>query len=125
MGWAAIGTAAVGLVGAGLTAYAKKKNAADKAARDARAQARVDAGDPNQIVPPGQEAVGGEEATAPIAPPAPPSVPQLTSAATVDAGRAAERMRKRAAAGGSVLGKRGTPTSSGSASFTPRTLSGA
>lgn len=112
-------------MGAGLAAYAKKKNAQDKAARDARAQARVDAGDPNQIVPPGQQAVGGEEAAAPAPPVAPPSVPQLTSAATVDAGRAAERQRKRAAAGGVVLGGKSRPTSTGTAGFSPKTLSGA
>jgi hypothetical protein len=52
-------------------------------------------------------------------------VPQLTSAATVDAGRAADRQRKRAAAGGVVLGAKNKPTSTGTAGFSPRTLSGA
>lgn len=123
MGWTNVGIAAVGLVGAYLSKRAAKENAKDRAARDARAQARVDAGDPNQIVPDDQKKTD-ESATAPAAPPPPPSVTAATSNAVAQGTAAGIRQRKRAAAAGNPLFGRKAGAPAPTVSYAPKTLVG-
>lgn len=109
----AIGTAAtLGIIG--LTALVASK-ATSKLAKKKQAEepATTVAGTPPE-----------EEPAAVEAPAPPPSVPQMTSKATVDARGAAERQRKRAAAGGTALSKAQTPTSGGKGSYNAASLIG-
>jgi len=126
MGMAMAGTALVGVVGAYLSTRAKASNAKDKAARDARAQARLDAGHPDQIDPKTGRAPGDPPAPtpAPNTPPPTPSVSESTSRAVALGTAAGIKQRKRAAAAGNPLFGRQAGAPAPAASYAAKTLVG-